>query len=603
MLELHNLNITYERKILENVEFHTSSGYFCLIQGESGSGKTTLLYRLALISDQDDYEYHIDNYDLMNMSLSKRDMFRRNNIAFLLQNALLIEEYNVKENINFFAGIINKKMNDDEIIEILKQVHLNVPFEQKIQTLSGGERQRLAIACALVKDTSIIILDEPTSSLDKENEEAIFQLLQDIAHKQNKVIIVSSHSKIADKYADIIYKIENCQLKLINHQKDNNKTIVQNKALSLSHIIEYLKKHIMILKKKTVSAIMIMCVALLFILLLNFILDRMKINSINEIVSLSENQVFITSHNDNIYGSDDDPVLAESSFSNVSIKYKSYPYVNAFMMIDEIRVDVIPLFKENDLTNKYESQYNILDEKGAVLSQSLYKYLKRNDITVRSIDNTIYIHYLPMSYQCNVRGILKEGVVNSYTNNEYYIYLSYDVIEELYSMATNQKEYTGYTIFSEDITAYNQLINELDNYDLDVNKTFINIESINNVVDNIENMRIVFYVAAVIIVVIIMVYYLLHHFNQRKKEFVVDIVAGYSLKNIYALICMEILSYLIVSFVIFLVVCLLFFIVLNYTYYVIIVYSFLLILGVYIISCLMCMIDMKKISVENILRD
>lgn len=165
MLELHNLNISYERKILEDASFRASSGQLTLIQGESGSGKTTFLYRLALISNQNDYDYHINNYDIMDMSPLQKDKFRRNNIAFLLQNALLIDEYNIRENLCFFAGLVDKTIDDNVIKEILKQVHLDVPLEQNIQTLSGGERQRLAIACALIKDTGVIILDEPTSSL------------------------------------------------------------------------------------------------------------------------------------------------------------------------------------------------------------------------------------------------------------------------------------------------------------------------------------------------------------------------------------------------------------------------------------------------------
>ena len=227
MLVLNNLNISYERKILEDVSFHATSGYFYLIKGESGSGKTTLLYRLALLSDQSDYEYHINKYDIMSMNNSQKDDFRRNNIAFLLQNALLIEEYNVKENVSFFAKLVNKKVDDHDIKEILKQVHLSIPLHQNIQTLSGGERQRLAIACALIKDTGIIILDEPTSSLDQDHEKAIFQLLKDIAIKQNKVIIVSSHSSQADKYADVIYKIENSKLKQLNDVKDEKQIKIQ----------------------------------------------------------------------------------------------------------------------------------------------------------------------------------------------------------------------------------------------------------------------------------------------------------------------------------------------------------------------------------------
>ena len=599
MLELHNLNISYERKILEDASFRASSGQLILIQGESVSGKTSFLYRLALISNQNDYDYHINNYDIMDMSPLQKDKFRRNNIAFLLQNALLIDEYNIRENLCFFAGLVDKTIDDNVIKEILKQVHLDVPLEQNIQTLSGGERQRLAIACALIKDTGVIILDEPTSSLDKDNEKAIFQLLKNIAINEEKVIIVSSHSKEADKYADVIYKIENAHLKVIKNENNESKIVIQDKNINLSHIIEYVKRHIFILKKKTLAAIAIITAALLFIFIANYILDTMKKESINKIVSLSENQIFITSKDNNVYGRETDQEIDDSIISSIKIKYKSYPYVNGFIMMDDIKVDVIPIFKENDVTDKYESQYNVLDEKGVILSQSLYKYLKRNNMTVRTIDNNINFNGQAIQYQCNVKGVLKEGVLNHYTYNDYYMYLSYDVIDELYSGT----KYTGYTLFTDDITSYNLLIEELNKYEFDVNTTFSNIESINNVVDNIENMRTIFYIVSVVIVAIIMVYYLLHHFNQRKREFVIDIVAGYSIKNIFTLMCIEIINYLAISFILFIVMAILFFIILKYSYYYIIIYSLILLSIIYIISCIICIIDMKKISVENILRD
>jgi ABC-type antimicrobial peptide transport system, ATPase component len=603
MLVLNNLNISYERKILEDVSFHATSGYFYLIKGESGSGKTTLLYRLALLSDQSDYEYHINKYDIMSMNNSQKDDFRRNNIAFLLQNALLIEEYNVKENVSFFAKLVNKKVDDHDIKEILKQVHLSIPLHQNIQTLSGGERQRLAIACALIKDTGIIILDEPTSSLDQDHEKAIFQLLKDIAIKQNKVIIVSSHSSQADKYADVIYKIENSKLKQLNDVKDEKQIKIQNNGFCYSYIREYLKKHMIILRKKTISAIAIIIIALAFIFVSNYILDLMKSNSVNEIINLSENQLFITSHNNNIYSNDTDKPIDKDMLSFIKTEYKCYPYVSTYIMIDNIKVDVIPLFEENNINDKYESKYNILDKKGIILSQSLYKYLKRNDITVRTMDNTLYMKDTPIHYRCNVRGVLKEGVLNNYTNNKYYIYLSYDMIEKLYSNISLQKAYTGYTLFTKNIDSYNALIDELNHSHFDINKTFVNIESINSVVNNIESIRTIFFIIAMVVIVIIMVYYLLHHFNQRKKEFVVNIVAGYSQKNIYTLVCNEILSYFIISFIIYIFVVMLFFMISDYSYYFIIIYSFILMIIVYVISCLICILDMKKISVENILRD
>jgi ABC-type lipoprotein export system ATPase subunit len=210
MLKISHLTIKYDKEILNDVEFLAYRGFVHLIRGESGSGKTTLLYRLGLISDQKDYEYTIDDINAI-----KNDNMRRSNIAFLLQNAMLVEEYSVAENIIFSAQLVDKSITDADILNILDEVDLKVPLNQDIQTLSGGERQRLAIACALIKDTDIIILDEPTSSLDKGHEKEIFELLKEIAHHKNKCVIISSHSQEAIQYSDIICEIKDKRLVLI----------------------------------------------------------------------------------------------------------------------------------------------------------------------------------------------------------------------------------------------------------------------------------------------------------------------------------------------------------------------------------------------------
>lgn len=112
---------------------------------------------------------------------------------------------------------IEVKDKKTKAYQLLKKVGLDESkTDRKILTLSGGEQQRVSIARALSYDSEVILADEPTGNLDKETEEEILNLLNDLAHKENKYIIIISHSTRVKETADTVYYLVGGKLKLTN---------------------------------------------------------------------------------------------------------------------------------------------------------------------------------------------------------------------------------------------------------------------------------------------------------------------------------------------------------------------------------------------------
>ena len=112
----------------------------------------------------------------------------------------------------------NHKLSEKQIREYLDFVDLNLDFNTSLKTMSGGERQRLAIVCGIVKDAKLFIFDEPTSYLDNENKKKIISIIQNLAYKKGKMVVIASHDDVFRDISDQIYQIKN---KTLQHVKSS----------------------------------------------------------------------------------------------------------------------------------------------------------------------------------------------------------------------------------------------------------------------------------------------------------------------------------------------------------------------------------------------
>lgn len=190
------ISISYGHKnILSNVTYTFKTGFFYLIQGQSGIGKTSLINILGLLRKPKAGQVKWNNISLWNLNKESQANFRNKNIGFVFQQNNLIENLSVKDNI-LLPLLKGCKSNDevkDKLNEIVDFLQIKDLLTKLPKDLSGGEEQRVAIARALISDSEIILADEPTSSLDKGNTCKIYSLLQMLANKLGKLVIVVSH--------------------------------------------------------------------------------------------------------------------------------------------------------------------------------------------------------------------------------------------------------------------------------------------------------------------------------------------------------------------------------------------------------------------------
>ena len=183
MIEVARISKRYgKRVILEDISFQIKSGERVAIVGKNGSGKTTLLQIMAGVTrtDAGEIRYFGEN-------AAKSSTFRKY-CGYVPQDNPLLEELSVKDNLRLWSGV------NDMWKTVVAQFHLTDIMGQKVEKLSGGMKRRVSIACALLQNPPILILDEPTTALDIYYKDSILQWMDDY-NKKNGIILMTTHEE------------------------------------------------------------------------------------------------------------------------------------------------------------------------------------------------------------------------------------------------------------------------------------------------------------------------------------------------------------------------------------------------------------------------
>ena len=189
---------------LDNISIKVNKGEFIVIVGKSGSGKSTLLHLLGGLDMPSKGKVIINNEDIYKMSDKKLTVFRRKYIGIIYQFYNLIPALTVRENIILPALFDGRKINEDKLDELLKNLGLLNKKNSFPNDLSGGQQQRVAIGRALINKPKIILADEPTGNLDTRNSKHVMKLLEFYNKKYRQTIIMVTHDMSLAKRASRI---------------------------------------------------------------------------------------------------------------------------------------------------------------------------------------------------------------------------------------------------------------------------------------------------------------------------------------------------------------------------------------------------------------
>lgn len=209
LLKANNLSHKFDYELFNEINIELYPKQTIAIIGTSGSGKSTLLNILSSLLTPTNGEVTYKDKNLYKQKKNELLKIRREDFGIIFQAHYLFRGFNATENLQI-AELLSGCDIDDDLIEKLNIKHV---INQQIGELSGGQQQRLSIARVMTKKPSIIFADEPTGNLDKDTADEVMKVLFNYVENTNGGMILVTHEESLAYKADIVYKLENKELK------------------------------------------------------------------------------------------------------------------------------------------------------------------------------------------------------------------------------------------------------------------------------------------------------------------------------------------------------------------------------------------------------
>ncbi len=201
MLALTTVTKTYRIggqtvRALDAISLTLSGGEFVSVVGPSGSGKSTLLHLLGALDRPDSGSIRFQDREVSELDHEQQSAFRMHSVGFVFQFFNLLPTMTAWENVAVPKLLDGGRMSKvkSRALELLAMVDLGDRADHRPSELSGGQMQRVAVARALMMDPPLILADEPTGNLDTKTGAAIMALLTDVAHQDNRSVVMVTHN-------------------------------------------------------------------------------------------------------------------------------------------------------------------------------------------------------------------------------------------------------------------------------------------------------------------------------------------------------------------------------------------------------------------------
>lgn len=531
MIELKDICIEYDRVILDHASMSIPAHSITLIRGKSGSGKTALLYCISLMDTKSKYQYY---YDHRLIGEKDRNNIRKECISYVLQENDLLAHLDVRGTLQYFAHIHNKHLSDKDIQDYLDKMHLDVTLNQNVMTLSLGERQRLSIATALVSNPQVLVLDEPTASLDHENEIEIYNILKELS--THMTIVLASHSEESMKYADIVYTLEDGRL-------TSDGSVIQEDICGQGEVSQVDHKFYKEYVKDYVKHYRFMYVLMMMVFILSLVSGQMILGIINHsreqgmqmLIGQLENKAIITKDKHSYVDQD------YSHFIKIDDK-NTFPLYKIYTQIEGEDVYLVPYFKDDDLS-KYIDR-NIQETKTGIYMDNESYYLLNQGLSDNRVNLDLYITDQEGMHQTthtfDINGVFRNNKkVHYVSKSQRYIYVPYAILQDIYKQSGCTPRYIGYIIKTNTYNELNELIDYYESKGYRINDSFTDREAMNSLDSYYKNMMFTF--AGVILVISVLIDIVLesHLLMQRKKELVLLLISGLLKKDLQRISMIE----------------------------------------------------------------
>lgn len=200
IVRTENLSKTYGSgenlvRAIDDVNLKIEKGEFIAIVGPSGSGKSTLLHLLGGVDNPSSGKIFIDSNDISKYSSKELALFRRRKVGLIYQFYNLIPNLTVRHNIELPLKLDKRKINEEAFLNTVRKLGIENKLDSFPSELSGGQQQRVAIARSLIYSPSLVLADEPTGNLDRENSREIIEILKYFNRTLKQTIIVITHDE------------------------------------------------------------------------------------------------------------------------------------------------------------------------------------------------------------------------------------------------------------------------------------------------------------------------------------------------------------------------------------------------------------------------